>query len=73
MEKLKTWLKAERGRVSSLARECKVTHGAVLQWVEVPAHHVRVVASITGIPANELRPDVFDAPIPASHTEAMAS
>lgn len=52
-------MKAERGRVSELARACGVTHGAVLQWKEVPPVHVITVSGVTGITAETLRPDVF--------------
>lgn len=59
MEQLQTWLKAERGRVSLLARACGVTHGAVLQWKDVPPARVRAIEEVTGISRHILRPDIF--------------
>lgn len=40
---------------------------AVSQWIRVPAHHVRAVAKLSGIPMSKLRPDLYDpdfAPLP---------
>ena len=49
----------ERGLRIRIARECKVTHGAVYQWRAVPSQHVLTVERITGIPRFKLRPDIF--------------
>jgi len=49
----------ERGLRIRIARECKVTHGAVYQWRSVPSQHVLTVERITGIPRFKLRPDIF--------------
>jgi DNA-binding transcriptional regulator YdaS (Cro superfamily) len=49
----------ERGLRRRLARELKITHGAVSQWRRVPAERVLDVARITGIPKEELRPDLY--------------
>jgi DNA-binding transcriptional regulator YdaS (Cro superfamily) len=59
MEKLMTWIAAERGRLTRLASECGITHSAVLQWPQVPAERVLDVERVTGISRHELRPDVF--------------
>jgi DNA-binding transcriptional regulator YdaS (Cro superfamily) len=59
MDKLSEWLKAERGRLSRLAGELKITPGAIAQWNEVPAERMGDIARVTGIPMQELRPDIF--------------
>lgn len=59
MEKLTEWIKAERGRLSRLAEFMDITPGAVAQWTEVPAERMGDIASFTGIPMQELRPDIF--------------
>lgn len=60
MTALRTWLDEERGRGVTLARDLKVTPGAVTQWADsqVPADRIFRVAELTGIPIEKLRPDV---------------
>lgn len=70
MDKLKAWLKDGRGRVTQLATSCGVTHSAVLQWKEVPPIHAATVERVTGIPKEELRPDVFRTEQPAVEGKA---
>ena len=70
---------AKRGRLSELSRAMGVSHSTVLRWVEarVPAERVKAVSAVTGIPPHELRPDVFDPPLPppspAAATPAQAA
>lgn len=52
-------MRGERGRVTKLAHACGVTHSAVLQWDRVPAERVLIVERETGIPRDELRPDLY--------------
>ncbi len=52
-------LAKERGLRVRIARECRVTHGAVYQWKAVPPEHVLTVERLTGIPRFKLRPDIF--------------
>lgn len=59
MKKLREWISRERGRVVELAAACKITHGAVSQWDRVPSDHVLTVERLTGIPRDELRPDLY--------------
>lgn len=59
MDKLKTWLDSERGRLTRLAAACEITHSAVWQWDRVPSDRVLVVEKVTGIPRAELRPDLY--------------
>lgn len=48
-----------RVRRSALAKSLGITPGAVSQWVRVPAERVVEVERATGIPREELRPDLF--------------
>lgn len=59
MEKLLEYLNAERGRRLKLAESLKIFPSAISQWDKVPAERVRDVSRFTGIPAEELRPDIF--------------
>ncbi|MDW9814958.1 hypothetical protein GOB25_07730 [Sinorhizobium meliloti] len=62
MEKLTAYLKAERGRLRDLAKICRVRPSAISQWKSIPVEHVPEVSAFTGIPKEELVPDVFRAP-----------
>ncbi|MCA3246986.1 MAG: helix-turn-helix domain-containing protein [Azospirillum sp.] len=53
------------GGVVKTAALCGVSPQAVSQWTRVPPAHVARVAAESGIPAHELRPDVFPAPLGA--------
>lgn len=44
---------------SQLARDLGITTGAVWQWRRVPAERVVDVSRLTGIPREELRPDLY--------------
>jgi len=50
------------GGVAKLARLVGVTSQAISQWDRVPAERVLAVEDATGVPAHELRPDVYRAP-----------
>lgn len=60
MDKLTNWIKAERGRLKKLADACGISHSAVWQWDRVPGERLVTVSRVTGIPMNELRPDMFE-------------
>jgi len=56
------------GGPTKLARAIGVDHSTVIGWRRanrLPAERVPAVASLSGIPKHELRPDLFDAPSPA--------
>lgn len=55
-----TGMDAVRDRMSlaRLARELKITRGAVAQWDKVPESRLVSVSLITGIPMERLRPDL---------------
>lgn len=56
---LKEWLSERRGRARQLAIDLGVTHAAIPQWREVPADRLLAVESLTGIPRQQLRPDLY--------------
>ncbi len=55
---------AEAGSITTLATDLGISPQAVSVWRRVPAERAREVERITGIPRHELRPDLWDAPIP---------
>lgn len=59
MKFLLKWFRAERGRKSRMTEALGLSSGAISQWTQVPARHVRKVSRITGIPRETLRPDLF--------------
>lgn len=54
----KAWLLAERGRTYRLAKALGISQTAVACWVTVPVERLQQVSEFTGIPAEELRPDL---------------
>lgn len=50
---------AGRGRKTALARELKISPAAISQWDDVPTGRVLEVERLTGIPRQQLRPDLF--------------
>ena len=60
MDKLRAYLR-EYGRMSHLARQLRVTPGAICQWntTRIPAERVLQVEGITGISRHDLRPDLY--------------
>lgn len=61
MEALREYLKEERGRATSLAKELHLFPSGISQWKEVPPKHVLDVERITGISRHDLRPDLYGA------------
>jgi len=63
-EMLKKWL-IENGKSQTwLAAEFGIRQSAVAKWIRfrVPAERVLKVSELTGIPPEDLRPDVFRSP-----------
>ncbi|QKV20536.1 helix-turn-helix domain-containing protein [Oricola thermophila] len=58
---LRKYLKAKRGRLTSLANGIGVRPGTISQWDRIPADRVFAVSRLTGIPIEELRPDLVNA------------
>jgi len=52
-------IKAVRGMAAKIARALRLHAPAVSRWKRVPAEHVMKVEKITGIPRDELRPDLY--------------
>lgn len=69
MEKLLEYLDEERGRRNKLAAALGISPGAISQWEKVPAERLGDVSRATGIPPEELRPDIF---VPAPAPERAA-
>ncbi len=59
MKKLLKYLDAKRGRLSELARALGITPAAIKQWNTVPADKVVAISTFTGIPRQDLRPDLY--------------
>ena len=53
---------SRRLAVKRIAAAAGITSQAVSRWQRVPARWVAIVADVTGIPAHELRPDLFVPP-----------
>jgi len=67
---LHKYLKAKRGRLSELAAALKITPGAINQWDKVPADKLVAVSRETGIPRQELRPDLYEGIMISEETAA---
>jgi len=50
---------AKVGGVVSLSTQLGLSRGAVSQWEKVPLDRVAAVSKLTGIPREDLRPDIF--------------
>lgn len=46
-------------RPSELAKKLRVSRAAVYAWTEVPLRRIADVERVSGIPREDLRPDVF--------------
>lgn len=46
------------GGCAALAKLLGITHSAILQWKHVPDKRLAAVSKITGIPVDQLRPDL---------------
>lgn len=54
MEKLITYLNAEKGRRVRLARDLGITPGAISNWRRVPGDRALRISRLTGIPVEDL-------------------
>jgi DNA-binding transcriptional regulator YdaS (Cro superfamily) len=57
---LQKYLKAERGRLTRLALALNITPAAINQWKIIPADKLVAISRETGIPRQELRPDLYE-------------
>ena len=59
MDKLLAYLNAERGRRGKLAEAIGISPSAISMWSRVPADRLMDVSRASGIPPNDLRPDLY--------------
>ena len=52
-------IRATRGLLAKIAKECGITPGAVSMWKQIPAERVVDIERITEIPREQLRPDLY--------------
>ncbi len=48
------------GGVAALARALGIAQPSVSGWTRIPADRVTAIETLTGVPRNELRPDIFN-------------
>ena len=60
------------GGVVALGKALGLSKGAVSNWSEVPLDRVNDVARLTGVPREQLRPDVFGPVCDCQQSEAAA-
>jgi DNA-binding transcriptional regulator YdaS (Cro superfamily) len=53
---------SQRRAVTRVAHAAGISTAAVSQWRRVPKRHLAIVSAVTGIPQEELRPDICPAP-----------
>jgi len=54
---------ARNGNLSNLARKLGITRQAVSKWRQIPVEHVHVIAKMSKMTPEELRPDIFDSKV----------
>lgn len=59
MKQLLEYLNEERGRRFKLAEELGISPSAISMWKRVPVDRVSDIERLTGIPRQDLRPDIF--------------
>ena len=47
------------GGVRPLAKKINISFQAVSKWGRVPVNHVQKISALTGIPAENIRPDIY--------------
>lgn len=52
------------GGYTALAKELGIDRNAIRRWHSVPDHWIIKIESLTGVPREELRPDLYLAPRP---------
>jgi hypothetical protein len=53
---------AKAGGIRRLSVKLNISFQAVAKWWRVPVNHVQRVSVITGIPAEKIRPDIYERP-----------
>jgi DNA-binding transcriptional regulator YdaS (Cro superfamily) len=59
MDKAITRIRATKGMAAKIAASLKIYRGSVSKWQRIPAERVVDIERITGIPREELRPDLY--------------
>lgn len=54
------------GNAVKLATHLGISRQAVSRWKKVPMRHLSAISDLTGIPRQELRPDVYGPESPAA-------
>jgi DNA-binding transcriptional regulator YdaS (Cro superfamily) len=54
------------GGLRALGRLLKVDHAVIIRWSDIPAHWIIKIEHATGVPREELRPDLYLAPRPTA-------
>jgi DNA-binding transcriptional regulator YdaS (Cro superfamily) len=49
------------GGISALARRLGISRVAILQWKKIPAERVLDIERVTGVPREQLRPELYPA------------
>jgi len=50
------------GGIRRLSAKLNISFQAVAKWWRVPVNHVQKISVITGIPAEKIRPDIYERP-----------
>lgn len=58
MDRFKAYLKDNRGELTRIAAALGRFPSTLSQWERVPGEHMFAVSRLTGIPVEELRPDL---------------
>ncbi len=61
------------GGARALAGRIGTSRQAVSKWDRVPAHWVRLMEQLTGVPAEQIRPDVFGRPLKLAGNDRAAA
>lgn len=70
MDRLREYLDEERGRRSRLAIAIGISPSAISMWEQVPSDRVTDVSRATGIPPEQLRPDLASIFAPSTMEKA---
>jgi DNA-binding transcriptional regulator YdaS (Cro superfamily) len=47
------------GGIAKLAKHLGIRHQAFYSWKEIPARHIVAIEQATGVPREQLRPDLY--------------
>lgn len=72
MDRLREYLDEERGRRSRLATAIGISPSAISMWEQVPSDRVTDVSRATGIPPEQLRPDLASIFAPSNLEKATS-